>query len=373
MNILYATCFLDVSGVTRLNYDILARLAGKNNIYVCETASDGRLTSKLENHFRDSFGEPFKLFRYPLQDRYRRFLEYLDSNAIDLVFNTHSLWVYEHIAKLKKDRSNLKVVDSLHVLEPYCFRGGYPDISANRYVHPFIDKSIVISEHLLSYIKRSYSVDPGKFIIIRNGVDTTRFKKDSSLKGIFRNELGVPANFPLIGYIGRFSRQKRPDVFLDVAKHLLGKLGEVYFYMAGDGDLLDKSKKLADSLGISNRVSFVAPRDDIHIVLNSTDMLVLTSSYEGAPLTILEALATGVPVVASDVGAISEYVGTPYVVQRQGRGSEVDQFAEAILRGLNDNYPSIFDREIFSLDYVADSYARVFYDTAVRTSTTQEN
>jgi glycosyltransferase involved in cell wall biosynthesis len=359
MNILYTTCFLDVSGVTKINYDILVKLSDNNRVYVCVT-KDNKKKSKLEKNFSDKFGELLKLWQYPSACQYRYFVEYLDNNDIKLVFNTHSLWVYEHVAKLKKDRPSIKIIDSLHVLEPYCFRGGYPDISANQFVHPFIDQSIVISEHLLSYIKRYYSVDSAKFVIIRNGIDMNRFKKDSTLMGIFKEEIGVPANAHLIGFIGRFSPQKRPDIFLKIAKLLTRQLGQVYFYMIGEGELIDKSKKLANKLGISDRVQFVPTRDDIHVVLNSTTMLVVTSSYEGAPLTILESLAVGVPVVSANVGAIAEYVGISCLVRRQGGNSELCQFVEKILKRLNNAAQPEFDRQRFSVDHVADSYAKLF-------------
>lgn len=358
MNILYTTCFLDVSGVTKVNLDILVGISSRFKIYVCETVNDAKLSAKLENHFRDRFGEPFKLWRVCANERYRYFIAYLKDNAIDLVFNTHSLWVYEHVAQLKRDLPRLKIVDSLHVLEPYCFRGGYPDISANQFVHPFINKSIVISEHLLSYIMRYYSVDSGKFIVIRNGIDTDQFRRNSALTGVFKAEIGVHVDIPLIGFIGRFSRQKRPDIFLKVAKCLTKQFDQVYFYMVGGGELVDKSKKLAGELGITDLVRFVPPRDDVHLLLNSTDILLVTSSYEGAPLTILEALATGVPVVSYDVGAIGEYIGSEWL-SALGKG-EVDRLAEMAVKRLQAKVTQLFDSDLYGKDKLICNYMEIF-------------
>jgi glycosyltransferase involved in cell wall biosynthesis len=311
----------------------------------------------LEGHFKERFGEVFKLWRFPASERYSRFVRYLKDNAIELVYITHSLWVYEHAARLKRDVPELKIVDSLHVLEPYCFRGGYPDISANRYVHPFIDRSIVISDYLLKYIKRHYSVNSMKFVVIRNSVDTKRFRKNASFKGTFRQEIDVPDKVPLIGFIGRFSRQKRPDIFLKVAQKLATQLDQVFFFMVGGGEFVEHSKLLAGKLGLMNRVRFVPPRDDMHIVLNSTDLLLVTSSYEGAPLTILESLATGVPVVSSDVGAIGEYIGREWLVM-PGKG-EIDELAGAVLRQLCSVNTVPFDREAFGTERLISCYEKV--------------
>jgi glycosyltransferase involved in cell wall biosynthesis len=358
MNILYATCFLDVSGVTRINLEILKGVSDRFKIHVCETLNDERLSSKLESQFSERFGSPLQLWRFPASERYSRFVQYLREKDIALVYNTHSLWVYEHAAWLKRDLPRLRIVDSLHVLEPFCFRGGYPDISANRFVHPHIDRSIVISDHLLSYIKGNYSVDPVKFVVIRNGVDTSRFRKDATLRGFFRKELGIADDLPLIGFIGRFSWQKRPDLFLDVARQLIESGDSFCFYMIGNGDLLEQSKSRAAKLGIDDCVRFVSPRDDIHVVLNSTDLLLITSSYEGAPLTILESLASGVPVVSSDVGAIREYIGEECLVA-SGRGA-VARFAEAALKRVRSQKAIPFDRGSFSCERVIARYAEAF-------------
>lgn len=358
MNMLYATCFLDVSGVTRINFDILKGMSDRFTVHVCETVTDEHLESSLDSTFREHFGEPLKLWRLPAHERYKRFIRYVRDNAIELVYTTHSLWVYEHAARLKRDLPRVRIVDSLHVLEPYCFRGGYPDISANRFVHPFIDRSIVISNHLMAYIRRHYDINPSKFVVIRNGVDTVLFRQDTALTGRFRHEIGVPAEVPLIGFIGRFSRQKRPDVFLKVARKLVDQLGQVYFFMAGGGELVAQSQRLAGKLGMADRVRFMPSRDDIPVVLNSTDLLLVTSSYEGAPLTILESLATGVPVVSSDVGAIGEYIGRDWLVA-PGCG-EIETLAKLAVERLQTKISQPFDRERYGNARLVSGYTQAF-------------
>lgn len=360
MNLLYVTCFLDVSGVTKVNFDILNGLSGRFLVHICETSVDNNcnLASSLANKFEERFGELLRLWQIPVSQRYDCFACYLKDNDINLIYITHSLWLYANIARLKCDFPRIRIIDSLHVLEPYCFRGGYPDISANRFVHPFIDKSIVISNHLLSYLRRYYAIDLTKFVVIKNGVDVTRFKRDDVLRDAFREEINVPRHIPLIGFIGRFTRQKRPDLFLKVAGKLVEQLDQVYFYMIGGGKLVEQSQQIAKRLGIVANVRFIPSRDDIHAVLNSTDLLLVTSSYEGAPLTILEALASDVPVVSSDVGAIGEYIGREWLVS-PGSG-EIDRLAATVLRHLCSPSPVAFNRQAYCTERLIRHYEALF-------------
>lgn len=360
MNILYATCYLDVSGVTRINLDILRRISGEFTIHLCETLCDKELESSWDRLFAEEFGEPLKLCIFPKKERYVRFLEFLQQRRISLIYVTHALWVYEHVVALKRDIPGLKIVDSLHLLEPYCFRGGYPDISANRFVHPYIDKSIVISKELLRYIEHNYVVDAQKFVVIRNGIDTEWFNRDNNVRENFRSAIGVSPETVLIGFVGRMAEQKRPLLFLEVARSLADRMKNVHFYMMGGGPLETAVRTHAKRLGMTGFVTFLPPREDVQQVMNSTDLLLVTSSYEGAPLVILEALAVGVPVVSSEVGAIAEYVGNSCLVRPQRRSSEVWQFTEAVLKRLNNPISVEFDREKFSLAYVANRYADVF-------------
>lgn len=363
LTILYATCSLDVSGVTKLNLEILKGMTEDFSIHVCVTKRDDFLSLTWDDLFAYEFKKPVKLWRIPTSERYRFFLEYLVQHKVDIIYVTHSLWVYENAARLKRDLPYLKIVDSLHVLEPYCFRGGYPDISANRFVHPYIDKSIVISQDLLVYLKRHYPVEPRKFVVIRNGINTERFRPEPTLHGRFKEELGIPSQSKLIGFIGRFAEQKRPLLFVDIAQDLAVGHPDIHFYMIGSGALEKKVKKRIARYGLHDRILLFRQRDDIQFLLNSTDLLMVTSSYEGAPLTILEALAVGVPVIATDVGAVREYVDDRcIVIPRGNRAEKRGLFAAAVLRLMSENKDFQPLPDAYQLKNVTDSYRTVFQE-----------
>lgn len=362
MNIIYTTCFLDISGVTKINFDILCRLKSDCRIHVCVTARDDHLVSTWDSLFVETFDNCFKLWQLDASARYQCFIDYVRVHQIDLVFATHSLWLYEHAACLKRDCPGLKIVDALHVLEPCRLRGGSPDISANRFVHPFLDKTILISGDLLQYLIRNYAVDSAKFVIVRNGIEISKFKRAEIKNLALREELGTPENCKLVGFIGRFTEQKRPLLFLKVVKLVLEQRDDVRFYLIGDGPLASKLVRRTVRLGITDNVTFLSPRHDIPVVFDSTDLLVLTSLYEGAPLTILEALASGVPVVASDVGAIREYASVGCdLVATAPRRNEPERFAESVLGLLAQECSPQLDSAYFDIYRVAAEYLEVFH------------
>lgn len=362
MNLIYTTCFLDISGVTKINFDILSKIKSNSKIHVCVTARDDHLVSTWDIQFLKTFDCCFKLWQLNASDRYRYFVDYVKRHRIDLVFNTHSLWLYEHAACLKRDCPGLKIVDSLHVLEPCRLRGGFPDISANRFIHPYMDKTILISEDLRHYLIMNYTVDPAKLVIVKNGINTSNFMKKGGEKNLtLREELCVPGHCKLVGFIGRFTEQKRPFLFLEVARYVLKRRSDTRFYLVGDGPLASELERRVTRLGVGDSIALLPPRNDIPGVLNSTDLLVLTSLYEGAPLTVMEALASGVPVVASDVGAIREYVRLGCdLIATAPWGTEVVNFGDAVLGRLAQGSPPQFDSAYFDISRVVKEYLEVF-------------
>lgn len=365
LSIAYTTCFLDVSGVTKINFDILHRLKEKgHDVHIITT--EGRGT--WDYIFEININKPLHLHTVDKNGRLARFIDYLKKHKADIIFNTHSLWVYENLHSIKRSLPDIKAVDSLHVLEPYCFRGGYPDISANKYVHPIIDRSILISENLKEYVLTNYRVDADKLTVIRNGIDTKRFTKNRRNTNSFRKEIGLNNDRRLIGFIGRLSEQKRPVMFLEIARRISLRYDPCLFHMIGSGPMDTKVKKFIKSRGLSSRILNFSHRHDIDSVLASTDLLLVPSLYEGAPLTVLEAVSAGVRVIASDVGAIKEYMdGYCTLVPLTSEKEEIPSFVANSLEMLehehNPDAAVKFVRQNYDIGSTSDEYEAVFYNT----------
>ena len=116
-----------------------------------------------------------------------------------------------------------------------------------------------------------------------------------------------------VSFVGRLSCEKRPELFVELASRLCSELPafDLKFRMAGDGPMRENVQKLIVEKSLNgHRFSSMGELSDLSDIYNETDLLVLTSRYEGTPNVILEAMAYGIPVVAPEVGGVPEIVSS---------------------------------------------------------------
>jgi len=235
--------------------------------------------------------------------RVLRLARLLREDRIDIVYslsiNTN---LYALLALRLSPRRPL--VTSNRALDPTCGRltGG-----VNRFVFRHSDRVVVNSEAGRLFTSRFYRVPPDRIDVIPNGVDVNRFSSPADAAAT-RAAVGLPMNAPVAGFIGRASAEKRLELFLEVARVVASRFPETHFLVVGDGPLLSEMKKRALETGIGHKTVFTGSRDDVPALLAAMDLLVLTSSQEGLPNAVLEAMAAGRPVVATDVGGCRELI-----------------------------------------------------------------
>jgi glycosyltransferase involved in cell wall biosynthesis len=166
---------------------------------------------------------------------------------------------------------------------------------------------VVNSQAGRSFTSRHYGVPEERIEVIRNGVDFRRFEQAPD-PAATRASLGLPAHAPVAGIVGRISWEKSVDLFLEAARRLADRLPAVRFLVVGDGPDLDRIRARSAEIGLGPAAGFTGHRDDVPALLGAMDLLVLTSSQEGLPNAVLEAMAAGRPVVATDVGGCRELV-----------------------------------------------------------------
>jgi glycosyltransferase involved in cell wall biosynthesis len=153
------------------------------------------------------------------------------------------------------------------------------------------------SREMERYAKSYYGAPEGRTAVVLNGVDTDRFDVTRS-----------PHDGLRIGTVGRIETQKNLGVFLDAAALVLAERPDARFEIVGDGSLRAHFQEEVEKRGLRGVVSLPGTRSDVASFYAGLDQFWLTSDYEGTPNVVLEALASGLPVVATRVG------GTPEVV-----------------------------------------------------------
>ena len=144
--------------------------------------------------------------------------------------------------------------------------------------------------------------------LIRSGIDIKRFCDLSCDKISLREKLGVDRESPVVAMVACFKPQKAPLDFVRVAKVVLDERRDARFFLVGDGRLRPQVETLLDQLKITDKVLLLGWRRDIPEIMHSSDILLLTSLWEGLPRVLPQAMASGIPVVATSVNGSPEAV-----------------------------------------------------------------
>ncbi|MCS7306650.1 MAG: glycosyltransferase [Thermoguttaceae bacterium] len=177
----------------------------------------------------------------------------------------------------------------------------------NRQLAPLTDAFIAVAQTHAQYLAKYEGCPPDRIYVIPNGVDTQRFRpRPKNLP--LATQLGIPAEVPVVGIVAALRPEKNHELFLAAARRVSQTRPQTLFLIVGDGQRRADLEQLAASLGLADRVRFTGTRSDIPEVLSLLDVFVLCSHMEANPLSILEAMASGKPVVATSVGSIPEHL-----------------------------------------------------------------
>ncbi|MDH3592452.1 MAG: glycosyltransferase family 4 protein [Planctomycetota bacterium] len=155
---------------------------------------------------------------------------------------------------------------------------------------------------------------PGQYAVVRSGIDVAAHRRPAEDRQTTRTALGLEADQILVGTIACFKPQKAPLDFVRAAAAAHARCGRLRFVMAGDGELRGEVAALVRELGLQEIIRPLGWRRDVVELLHAMDVFLLTSRHEGLPRVVLQAMAAGVPVVATDVD------GTPEVVRDRRTG-----------------------------------------------------
>ena len=171
----------------------------------------------------------------------------------------------------------------------------------------FTDLSLAVSWGVRDYLVAQGGLNPAKVRVVANGVDVAAIDAARPGKAV-RRELGLPEGVPVIGLVGRLDHWGKGHKELLTAIARLRERHPVQALIVGGGRRIDEVRQLAESLGLAGAVHFLGPRPDVPDLLNAMDIFVLPSYSEGVSLALLEAMAAGLPVIATAVGGLPEVV-----------------------------------------------------------------
>ena len=195
------------------------------------------------------------------------------------------------------------------------------------------DRIVVLSDQQLDEINKKFRVgNLERFAVVPLGIDIEQFDSDPSVRQKLRAEFGVQESDVVVGFVGRLTEIKNISLLLHAAA-LIRERTDVRFAIVGDGHLRPDLEQKAASLDIGSNTIFLGNRSDISDIYSALDIVALTSLNEGTPLSLIEAMAAGKPVISTGVGGVRDLLGA--VREEYGgfsicdRGIRVESFEPA--------------------------------------------
>ncbi len=205
----------------------------------------------------------------------------------------------------------------IHTFHGHVFDGYFNPAKARLFIFiekllaAFTDKVIVVSESVRDQVSEKLKIFPkNKFIVIKLGLDLKDFLNNDSLKGTIRKEFNINPGVLLVGIVGRLVPIKNHKMFLKAIRKVVDSMPDrdLKFLIIGDGELRQQLEEEVKRLGLTKYVIFTGWILDIAKVYADLDIVALTSMNEGTPVSLIEAMASAKPVIATSVGGVVDIV-----------------------------------------------------------------
>jgi glycosyltransferase involved in cell wall biosynthesis len=229
-----------------------------------------------------------------------RLANYLRRHHVSVVHthNPHALIYGAPAAKL----ASAAAIHSKHGVNPDSPRR----LWLRRLAARFVDAYVAVTPTLAAAALAKGDCPEARLHVISNGIDVERFTPNRQARRAVREELGIPEDAWVVGTVGRLAKEKNQDLLLRAVAPLLGENRRLV--IVGDGE---EGAPLRASVARMKEGAFVhmlGARDDVENLLAAFDAFALTSITEGLPLVLLEAMATGLPVISTAVGGIPDLI-----------------------------------------------------------------
>jgi glycosyltransferase involved in cell wall biosynthesis len=329
--------WLELGGADKFNLDLIRYLTGEG--WTVTIASTLRGGSAWLDEFTKLTTDVFQLAEFlPRRDQ-PRFLRYLiESRGIDTVLVANSEFGYRMLPYLRSRFPRATFADYCHSDSPVWNEGGYPRFSVE--YQDQLDLTIVSCSHLRRWMV-DRGADESRIEVCYIGADPAQFAPVAGRGKAVRRRLGISPEAKAVLFVGRVAPDKQPRVLGRVTAALVERSPGSVVVIAGDGPDLASLRSYVSRHGIDERVKFlgsVAHRE-LPGLFDASDVFFLPSLWEGIALTAYEAMASGVPVVAADVGGQAELVTpeTGVLLPRSDEATEAHAYSEVLAALLGDD------------------------------------
>lgn len=333
INILFLLLSLNVGGTEKHIYDLVLNLKKeKFNPMVCCLYDLGSIGVRLVNNTKG-----VKIYHNLIRNKWDiagiwKLIGILRNENIHILYTINSPLTQFWGTILVKFTGVAALVTRVAATKP-TFHGKRRKI-INKLMLRFVDKIIAQANSHKEYLISHEDFQPWKVEVIYNGVELENFKRPVDMFGM-RRALDVPADALIIGIVARLMPEKGHLIFLRAARKIINVFPQSHFLIAGDGKEKERLEKTTLELGIQSNVHFLGTIENIPQVVSLFNVAILTSSLETFSNAVLEYMAASKPVVATNVGSMSELVidgETGFLIPL----SDSDTLANAILRLLKD-------------------------------------
>src|SRR4030066_188623 len=178
----------------------------------------------------------------------------------------------------------------------------------NNFLARCTDTVVAVSEAVKKDVLTYDGLSEDRLRVIYNGIDTDRFL---NLNGsLIRSKLGISSGAPVVGTVGRLTLQKGQKYLIDAVSALKEKIPQILLLIIGDGPMRGELENHIRALGVDKNTILLGTRRDIPQLLSAMDIFVLPSIWEGLGTALIEAMAAGKAIIASDIPPIREIINT---------------------------------------------------------------
>ncbi|MGH7556109.1 MAG: GT4 family glycosyltransferase PelF [Longimicrobiales bacterium] len=302
LKVMHVSFSLDTGGAEVVILDIVRRLnRSRFQPMVCSFASGGELLTEFQRYdipvvnVRKRAGSDLRFFV--------RLWSMFREHEIDIVHCHNSpMWVVSTLpARLAGVRGVMLTEHANHRNMSWKFR------TAAAWLQRATAMITVNSMQVQRALVEDFGIGAHRIVLVRNGIDVSAMRpsKDAALK---RVELGIPRDARVVGNVARMVPVKDHSTLLRAFAQVVARMPNARLALVGSGELEGSLRHEAETLGITASVHFLGARTDVPEILSTMDVFVLASRKEGQSIAVLEAMAAGVPVVATNTGGTPELV-----------------------------------------------------------------